>query len=157
MICWYLLVCSKIFSLFDPYTWVPKFVNLNRLWARMHNASRQIQFRKYESNFRKPCISFSSKNMTTIQLSERHAQTISRSCAFDFWVGKISVTDQWLLMTGRLWFRTLTLKGNIHFQICWRVFRSFHHVKTTGVVAACKNSVTIFCMKDTAPIQGDLY
>lgn len=47
-------------------------------------------------------------------LSERHAQTISGSCAFDFWVGKISVSDQWLLMTGRLWFRTLTLKGNIY-------------------------------------------
>lgn len=156
MICWYLLVCSKIFSLFDPYTWVPKFVNLNRLWARMHNASRPIQFRKYESNFRKPCISFSSKNMTTIAERTSRTNNFWIMC-FWFWVGKISVTDQWLLMTGRLWFRTLTLKGNIHFQICWRVFRSFHHVKTTGVVAACKNSVSIFCMKDTAPIQGDLY
>ena len=39
----------------------------------MHNASRPIQFRKYESNFRKPCISFSSKSMTTI--AERTSRT----------------------------------------------------------------------------------
>ena len=156
MICWYLLVCSKIFSLFDPYTWVPKFVNLNsfELECIMHPGQYNSGNTKVTSE--NLAFHFPVKTWPRL-LSERHAQTISGSCAFDFWVGKISVTDQWLLMTGRLWFRTLTLKGNIHFPICWRVFRSFHHVKTTGVEAPCKNSVSIFCMKDTAPIEGDLY
>ena len=36
---------------------------------------------------------------------------------------------------------------------------NFHHIiwVATGVEATCKNSVSIFCMKDRAPIQGDLF